>query len=137
MRALRNIHSALRPGGVLLDLQPARRSRVELSLPDQTLVAGAIDESLGYAATQAALDALHTVVDAGLFAFEAERTFQFLYYFDGLDEWQQHMADHWHRARVSPELVAHARELLAAHPAGALRVSRTLRAARLRRLEAL
>lgn len=137
MRALRHIHSALRPGGVLLDLQPARRSRLELVLPDgRILTAGEIDESPGYAATQAALDALRTVVDDGLFAPEVEREFEFLYHFDGLDEWQQHMADTWHRARVSPELVARARELLAANPTGALRISRTLRAARLRRRDA-
>ncbi len=136
MRALRNIHTALRPGGVLLDVQPARRSRLELHLPGgEILVAGEIDESPGYEALGAALHALRSVVAEGLFAFEAEREFQYLYHFDGLDEWQQHMAEQWHRARVSPELVAHARELIAANPAGALRISRTLRAARLRRLE--
>lgn len=136
MRALRNIHSALRPGGVLLDLQPARRSRLELHLPDgQILVAGEIDESPGYAALDAALDALRTVVEEGLFALETEREFQYVYHFDGLDEWQEHMAENWHRARVSPQLVKSARELLAAYPAGALRVSRTLRAARFRQLD--
>ncbi|HEX6799053.1 MAG TPA: hypothetical protein VF116_15195 [Ktedonobacterales bacterium] len=135
MRALRNIHSALRPGGVLLDMQPARHSRLELALPDgRTLTAGAIDESPGYAATEAALDALRTVVAVGLFAPEVEREFEFLYHFDGLDEWREHMAGNWHRARVSPDLVARARELVAGHPEGALRISRTLRAARLRRL---
>ena len=135
MRALRHIHSALRPSGVLLDLQPARRSRLEIALTGgRILVAGEIDESPGYAATAAALDALRTVVEAGLFAPEVEREFPFLYHFDSLDEWQEHMAENWHRARVSPELLARARELVAAHPTGALRVSRTLRAARLRRL---
>lgn len=137
MRALRHIHSALRPGGALLDVQPARRSRLEIALQDgQTLVAGEIDESPGYAATAAALDALRTVVGASLFAPEVERDFQFLYHFDSLDEWQAHMADQWHRARVSPGLVARAHDLVSAHPTGALRVARTLRAARLRRLDA-
>lgn len=132
MSALRNIHSALRPGGVLLDLQPARRSRLELALPDgRTLVAGEIDESPGYEALAATLAALRTVVDAGLFAPEVETTFEYLYHFSGLDEWREHMADHWHRARVSPELVARARELLAEHPDGTPRISRTLRVARL------
>lgn len=136
MRALRHIHCALRPGAVLLDVQPARRSRLEIALPGgQTLVAGEIDESPGYAATAAALAALRTVVEAGLFAPEVERDFEFLYHFDGLDEWQEHMAGNWHRARVGPELVARARDLVAAHPAGRLRVSRTLRTARLRRLD--
>ena len=135
MRALRHIHSALRPSGALLDVQPARSSQLELVLPDdRTLTVGAIDESPGYAATEAALGALRTVVEAGLFAPEAERKFEFLYHFDSLEEWQAHMADTWHRARVSPELIARARGLVAAHPTGALRVSRTLRAARLRRL---
>lgn len=136
MSALRHIHSALRPDGVLLDLQPARRSRLELHLADgQILVAGEIDESPGYAARDAALAALRTVVDEGLFAVDMELGFQYVYHFDGLGEWRENMADQWHRARVSPSLVASARELLATHPAGALRVSRTLRAARLRRLD--
>ena len=137
MRALQHIHTALRPGGVLLDIQPARRSRLDLALQDgQILVAGEIDESPGYAATEAALAALRTVVDTGLFAPEEQREFQFLYHFDGVEEWQQHMADQWHRARVSPELVARAHELVAEHPDGALRVARTLRTARLRRRDA-
>jgi hypothetical protein len=135
VRALRNIHTAVRPGGVLIDLQPARRSRLELARGGQTLVVGVIDESPGYAALQVGLDALRDVTSAGLFAPESETSFPILYHCGSVDEWIEEMAGHWHRARVAPELIARARSLAADAPDGVLRVSRMLRAARFRRLD--
>jgi hypothetical protein len=133
VRALRTIHSALRPEGTLVDIQPARHdSWVEIQGDDHLQRVVELDESPGYAAQHAAMAALQRVVDEGLFAPEEEVVFSFRYHFDSLDACLQQM-DEWRRVAVSPELLAQVREALAVNP-GELRVARSMRAARFRRL---
>jgi hypothetical protein len=133
VRALRSIHAALRLGGVLLDVQPARHdSWVEIQHGDRTLRVAELDESPGYAAQRAALGALRTVVDEKLFAPEADLFFTYRYHFDGFDAWIEQM-NGWERIVMSPELRERVREALAAAP-GKLSVARNMHTARFRRL---
>lgn len=133
MRALRSIHAALRPGGVLLDIQPARHdSWVEIQSGGHVLRVAELDESPGFDAQRAALAALRTVVDEKLFAPETDLFFAFRYHFESFDAWVEQM-NGWERIIMSAELREHVRAALAATP-GALRVARNMHAARFRRL---
>lgn len=133
MRALRTIHTALRPGGVLLDIQPARHdSWVEIQRSDRTLRVAKLDESPGYDAQRAASAALQTAVDEKLFAPETDLFFTFRYHFESFDAWVEQM-NGWERIVMSTELRERVREALTATP-GKLRVARNMHAARFRRL---
>lgn len=136
MRALRNIHSALRPGGFLLDIHPEPRHPwlvAQSGADAQTIPVGQLDESYRIGTVLSARAARRTVIDSGLFAIERETTFVFTYHFASVDAWLAHMARHWGSARWDAGMAEHARDLLVAG-AGELRIPRAIHAARLRAL---
>ena len=133
MRALRNIHSALRPGGLLLDIHPEPTHPWLVAQVDaQTIPVGQLDESFRIGTVRFARAALQEVSDDGLFDFERETTFVFTYHFADVDAWLGHMAGHWASAGIPADMAKRARELLATGE-GELRIPRELHAARLRK----
>lgn len=133
MRALRNIHSALRPGGLLLDIHPEPKHPWLVAQVDaQTIPVGQLDESFRIGTVRFARAALQQASDDGLVAFERETTFVFTYHFADVDAWLGHMAGHWASAGISVDMAKRARELLATGE-GELRIPREIHAARLRK----
>jgi len=124
VRALRNIHSALRPGGLLLDIHPEPKHPWLVAQVDaQTIPVGQLDESFRIGTVRFARAALQQASDDGLFAFERETTFVFTYHFADVDAWLGHMAGHWASAGIPVDMAKRARELLATGE-GELRIPR-------------
>lgn len=132
MRALQNIHSALRPGGVLLDIHPEPKSPwLMAQRGGQMTSIGQLDETFRIGTVLSARAALQSVIDAGLFVHESEITFVFIYHFASVEAWLDHMAENWASARFPVDMVARAREAIATE-GGELRIPREIHAARLR-----
>lgn len=133
MHALEMIHTALRPGGLLLDIRPAQQQPwLEISHAEMCTRLGHIHDTYRMSTLAMADAALETVIEAGLFEREEEITFPFVYHFGDLDAWLAYMADHWSSATVDATLTKRAQEALR-EDAGSLRIPRAIRAARLRR----
>lgn len=136
MHALKTMHTALRPRGLLLDVRPApRHPWLEVQRGDtgeRGIRLGQIDDSFRIGTLATADAALQTLIDAGWFVRESGETFTFVYQCDSVNTWLAHMAEHWSTARINAELIARAHSELAKGP-GALRVLRAIYAARLRR----
>jgi hypothetical protein len=133
VRALRNIHSALRPSGLLLDIHPEPRHPWLVAKVDaRTIPIGQLDESFRIGTVRSARAALQDVVDDGLFVFEREATFTFTYHFADVDTWLGHMAGHWASAGIPADMAERARDLLATGE-GELRIPREIHVARLRK----
>ena len=133
MRALRNIHSALRPGGLLLDIHPEpSHPQLEALTDGQATPIGSLDFSSRFRLVFAGRAALQSVVDAHLFVCERETTFVFIYHFATIDIWLDHVATRWSDARIPAGMTERARDLLATGE-GELRISREIHAARLRK----
>ena len=133
MRALRNIHSALRPGGLLLDIHPEpSHPQLEALTDGQATPIGSLDFSSRFRLVFAGRAALQSVVDAHLFVCERETTFVFIYHFATIDMWLDHVATRWSDARIPAGMTERARDLLATGE-GELRISREIHAARLRK----
>ncbi len=133
MRALRNIHSALRPGGFLLDIHPEpRHPWLVAQVSAQASPVGQLDESFRIGTVRFARAALQEVIGDGLFVSERETTFIFTYHFASIDAWLGHMTGHWASAGVPTGMAECARDLLATGE-GELRIPREIHAARLRK----
>lgn len=133
MRALRNIHSALRPGGLLLDIHPEpKHPWLVAQVDEQTIPIGQLDESFRIGTVRLARAALQSGVDDGLFIFERETTFIFTYHFADVDAWLGHMAGQWASAGIPADMAERASDLLATGK-GELRIPREIHAARLRK----
>ena len=133
MHALEIIHTALRPGGVLLDIRPAQQQPwIEVSRAETCTRLGRIDDRYRMGTLAVADAALETVIEAGLFEREVEITFPFIYHCGDLDTWLAYMADHWSSATVDATLTERAREALR-EDTGGLRILRAIHTARLRR----
>ncbi len=133
MRALRSIHSTLRPGGFLLDIHPEpRHPWLVTQTSTQATPLGQLDESYRIGTVLTARSALQHVIDAGLFVTEREATFIFTYHFANVDAWLDHMTGHWASAGIPTGMAERARDQLAAGE-GELRIPREIFAARLRK----
>ena len=127
------IHTALRPGGFLLDIRPAQQQPwLEVSRAEKCTRLGQIDDAYRMGTLAMADAALETVIEAGLFVREEEITFPFIYHCGEVDAWLAYMADHWSSATVDDALIERASKEMR-EDTGDLRISRTIHAARLRR----
>jgi hypothetical protein len=130
---LETVHTALRPTGFLLDIRPAQQQPwLEVIRAENCTRLGHIDDAYRMGTLAMADAALETVREAGLFEWEEEITFPFLYHCGEVDAWLAYMTDHWSSAAVDNTLIQRAREALREDP-GDLRIRRTIHAARLRR----
>ena len=70
------IHTALRPGGLLVDIRPAQQQPcLEISRAETRARLGHIHDTYRMSTLAMADAALQTVIDAGLFVREEESTF--------------------------------------------------------------
>ena len=104
MHALRQIHQALVPGGVLLDMHPVPPStRAEVR-----------GESLGefddYEFQRLVADAEGVLERSGLFAHESELEFDYLERYDDPAQLLADIEEEWDGCSVPPELEARIRE---------------------------
>ena len=135
MNALIRMWSALRPGGLLLDIRPAQqRPAVEICRGESAITIGEIDDLYRFVTLRVADDALQTLVDARRFTREREVDFGFVYHFDGVDAWLEYMAEHWNSTVLSADLIARARDTLSVGTESEVRIPRIIHATRLRRL---
>lgn len=134
VRALRNIHTALRPGGFLLDIQPEpKHPWVEVRKGIQTTRIGQLDETFRIGMVLSARAAVQRAIDAGWFVRECDITFIYTYHFASVEAWQRHMAEHWSSALIPPDMAECARELLSSE-GSELCIPREIHATRLRGL---
>jgi hypothetical protein len=127
------IHTALRPGGFLLDIRPERQQPwLEIGRVEKRTRLGHIDDTYRMSTLAMADAALQTVIDASLFVREEEITFPFIYRCGDVDTWLAYMAENWSSATIDASLIAQAREALSIDD-GDLHVLRAIHAARLRR----
>src|SRR5262245_5691421 len=116
------MHSALRPGGRLLDLHPdALHSPVEACVGDAIMPLGHLDETRHIHDVHVARAARQAATDAGLFVLEREVRFTFVTHYDTVESWLTYMAEHVQKAVIPTELVARARGLLPPGTAGGVR----------------
>ena len=128
------MHTALRPGGHLLDLRPdALHAPVEVCVGDAIVPLGHLEETRHIHDVHIARAARQEAIDAGLFVLEREARFTFVMHFDTVESWLTYMAEHMQKAVIPAKLVARARELLPPGAAGEVRIPRQIYAARLRR----
>lgn len=133
MSALENIHRALRPGGLLLDIHPEpQHPWLVADVGTQTVRIGQLDESYRIGTIFTARNALQHVIDTGLFERECETTFTFTYHFASVDAWLKQMTENWASAGIPPGMIERAHEALSTG-ARELRIPREVHAARLRK----
>jgi hypothetical protein len=140
VHALETMHTALRPQGLLLDIRPGARHPLVAIQRGSTVDGGErlvrlgkMDMSYRIRTLAIADAAVQTMIDAGRFVREQEKTFTFIYHFDSLEAWLAYVAEHWSHASISTSLITRARDELAARD-GELRILRAIQASRLRRI---
>jgi hypothetical protein len=135
VNALKIIRDALRQDGLLLDIRPApAHPSVEVWRDGEAINIGQIDDSYRIGTILATDAALQTALDAGWLVREDDLRFTFIYHFDSTGAWLEYMSSDWSSALLAAETLSRARE---AAPPGAesdLRILRTIRARRLRRM---
>lgn len=134
--ALRSIHHALRPDGILLDLHPEPQAATVTICSGSHSVA---TDPLSNATDRigkicAARAVLARVVDEGYFALEAQDVFKFESHFPSIDDWYAFRVARGRTAEIDATAVERARQL-ATDMGGELRICEHIRASRLRRLE--
>jgi hypothetical protein len=135
VHALERIHGAIRPGGVLLDIHPLpEHARIEVVAGGLVVDAGRLDASRFIAKVLPAQAALADQAAAGSFVTEQVEAFDYLTWFDGIEEWLSYMAAEWVSADVPPTLAERVRALLPGGM-GPIRTRESVHAARLRRAE--
>jgi hypothetical protein len=128
------MRSALRPGGLLLDVRPGHEyAWVHVHRRGRALRVGQLDVSQRIPKDAVADAALQTAIAAGWFVLEREATFEFVYHFDSVDAWLACMAEQWRNGVIGTDLIARARELLS-QKRGELRMPRGMHALLLRRV---
>jgi hypothetical protein len=133
VHALRKLHSALRPLGVLLDIHPEpQHSVVEIRTADQTIAVGQVDQTQDIGEIASARAALRQTLAEGLFVLERELPFDFVRHFESVETWLAYRTERKSRGTIADETLARSRALLAQTP-GELCVRRGTRAARYRK----
>jgi hypothetical protein len=133
VRALRKLHTALRPQGVLLDIHPEpEHSLIEIRRTDQTIAVGQVDQTQDIGDITGAEAALRQALDERLFAAEGERTFDFVRHFDSVETWLAYRVERQSAGTIVQEVLDCGRALLAQAP-GELCVRHAIRAARYRK----
>jgi hypothetical protein len=136
VHALRHIHAALRPHGLLLDVHPdATHSPVEIAVACGAVMSlGHLDDTQHIQDVLVTRAARQGAIDAGQFALESEVRFTFLSHFDNIESWLAYRSQQTTKGILPADLLEHARELLPPETAGEVRIPRQLYAARLRRM---
>jgi SAM-dependent methyltransferase len=97
VHALQEIRRILVPGGILIDLRPvADHWLVEVATAQDSWEVGRVqDLPAGLADDATAAEALAHMSQAGWFAPEQTKIFDFLYYWDTPEEMQAYISEQW------------------------------------------
>lgn len=122
VHALRVMHEALRPGGVLVDIRPlpGDHPRLEVRHPRslRAIPCGIIDETDDGIEYRLAATAAATAVESGWFALDERWQIEFRRYTPSLDDLLAYFADAWTDAVIAAETQQRIRESMAAAPRG-------------------
>ena len=133
VHALENVHRALRPEGLLLDVRPdSGNAVVEVVRRGRAAPIGEIDESNRSARVRDVRATMARLVGRGWFARERAVRFTFVSRADSVDAWLAHRAEKGSTSVLDPALVERARALLA-EGADRLRIRERVTATRYRR----
>ncbi len=132
MHVLRQLHQALRPAGVLLDIHPEpQHPRVEIVRGNHSTPVGSLDWTQDIRDIREARERLVSVQRAGLFRVEGRRLFTFRIYHDDVDAWLAFREEHDSTNVVPPDVLRAARREMRA-PGATLAVLERARATALR-----
>jgi hypothetical protein len=110
VHVLKQIHEALRPGGVLLDIHPLPGDlRVEVMRGQRSTGLGTLDASTDSEEIRQARLRLLAVQREGLFSLQRRRIFEVRIYHEGVDAWLDYRREHGSTTVISPELLRAAR----------------------------
>jgi len=135
VHALRELHTALRPLGVLLYIHPEPQHvtvEIRRATAEETIAVGQVDQTQDIGEITSAQEALNQVVAEGFFVLERELTFEFVRHFDSVETWLAYRAERKSSGTIAAETLARSRALLAQAP-GELCVRGRVRAARYRK----
>ncbi|MDQ3964358.1 MAG: hypothetical protein M3277_10670 [Actinomycetota bacterium] len=135
MHVLRQLHKALRPGGLLVDIHPQPQDpRVEIVHPEGSVSVGAIDWTVDSREIRDARKRLTEVVREGLFRLEKRRWFDLHMYHESVEAWLAHREERGQTSPIDDEVLRRARRELRPGE-GRLAVIERIRASVLRRLD--
>ena len=118
----------------MLDIQPEPDHEwVEVQVGNKYVPIGRLDKSSFITDIKAARNVLASLIEAGYFVIEDEVKFEFIYYFDSVENWLSYIGEHRRRSVLDPDIVARSRGLMSQGGSG-LRMRESSRAARLRRV---
>lgn len=119
----------------MLDIHPQpERSQVEVRVGERSVDVGHLDGSSLISAIHAARKILASTIADGLFVDEEETEFEFLSYFDSIDEWTSYWANSRFAEPVADEPLMEATCALMSQGEGEILMRELARAVRLKRL---
>ncbi|HEV3472036.1 MAG TPA: hypothetical protein VG408_02360 [Actinomycetota bacterium] len=134
MHVLRQLHKALRPGGLLLDIHPQPQDpRVEIVHPEGSVAVGAIDWTVDSREIRAARKRLALVMRDGLFRLEKRRWLDLRMYHESVAAWLAHREERGQTSPIPEEVLHRARRELRPGE-GRVAVIERVRASALRRI---
>ena len=134
MHVLRQLHKALRPRGVLLDIHPQpEHPRVGIVHGRQVTPVGALDWTEDIREIRDARKRLASVQRAGLFRTEKRRVFTMRMYHDSVDAWLEFRHDRGATSIVPAHVLRAARREMRS-AGGVLMVTERVRASVLRHI---
>lgn len=112
VHALKKIYELLKPGGILLAIQPNDQPRpIEIHGREGVREAGRSKHRLDFLPYKQAMAAVEGAVGEGLFELEREETFSFLDEFDTVAEMEEYVAENWENSILGEDVLQRAREL--------------------------
>jgi hypothetical protein len=135
VHVLRQLHRALRPSGLLLDIHPQPEDpRVEIVHPEGSVSVGAIDWTVDSREIRDARKRLAVIVREGLFRLENRRWFDLAAYHESVDAWLAYREDRGQTSPIPDEVLGRAhRELRPGE--GRLAVIERIRGSAFRRVD--
>ena len=115
MHVLRQIHKALRPGGVLLDIHPQPKDvRIEVVSANRSTPIGTLDGSEDHHSIRKARKRLLAVQREGPFRLEGRRTFDLRIYHESVEAWLEFHRDQGYGciSELPPEVLRRTRRAL-------------------------
>ncbi len=110
MHVLRQIHKALRAGGVLLDVHPQPEDpRVEILRGDRSKPVGVIDWTADSRDIRDARTRLASMQRAGLFHLERRRIFEIRIYHESVEAWLEYRRERGSSSVIHPDVLRAAR----------------------------
>ena len=128
VHVLRQIHKALKPDGVLLDVHPLPKAPpLEVWRGEDRTLVDYLDWEHAIELIENARRVLNSVVDEGLFTRRARRFFDLHETFPSVDAWLEHRREFDEQGAIRRDLLASARREMR-KPGGTLVITERIRA---------